>query len=1000
MLAEKGEGFAPPEGPSSSWILFLGEALGKTEAHAGRPFVGDAGSMLQRLLNLLGWNREAVRIANVISCRPQNDWLDGAPWQHDAIAHCHVHRHPVLSSGHKVVVPLGGIALKTILGLEHQKRIKVSDFHGTVQRDPSDRFYVVPTFHPSFLQRGAHNLIGTVLWDLKQAERVWKEGKPADSASLVIDPPIEWFSAWVDQVRAAVAQDPGAYPVSVDVETPDKAHGRDEGEITTEDRSFQILRVNVSCHPDEGITVPFQGRYIEELKRLLAPPTVQWLWNKEYDVPRLIHSQVLEDSADRRAIDLMWLWHYLQSDLPRGLGFASPFYSTFGPWKHLADSDPARYGAIDGLQTHRDGFGIIGDLIQQHMYAGAMRHVHQLHYLALKPAQQVGVKIDKDRLLVFKAELTEKAMGSLDQLQDLYPEDLHLLTPKQGLVSPPMAEVLHVKATAFTRKGKAKSGKPVSEIKLDLYKKARVIERLVWKEVLVCKTCGEKEVHRKHRCKVAKIVNGLTKWVPSPRAAEISVEACTVTRWFWQEPFNPDSWQQVLAYLKFKGHPAGKAKKTHKDSTNRETLERLEKKTKDPFYRTLLDYRAVNKVKGTYVDGTERRLDEESRVHPTPTFKPSTMRLSYVDPNITNVVADKKKSLAAGFRKCLVPSPGCRLLEADYSAIETVETGYYCGDPDLVRLAKLGIHAGLASHVLGRPYNPQWSDADLGRYFQEIKGSQDQEIQVAYDRSKRFIHAFSYGLTIHGMVLQFPEIFPTIKVAEKYADIFRSMAPEVPKFQKSVREFAFKNHYLGGTGLHPFGYKHWFWSVFTYKKVTKGQYYAILSKFKGREDEAPVAVINDHYFKVGLGDDGKRCVAFLPQSTAAGVLKEAILRLFDPDSPAFIGDAYYGRTPLRAPIHDSLLLEVPDRQWDRVCEHVFREMQRPIVQQPLTGRLATLGEYLSVGVAAKQSADSWGEMTKVKVPGFEELGVGDEPIYVPMEAADEEDLTDLGREVA
>jgi len=213
-----------------------------------------------------------------------------------------------------------------------------------------------------------------------------------------------------------------------------------------------------------------------------------------------------------------------------------------------------------------------------------------------------------------------------------------------------------------------------------------------------------------------------------------------------------------------------------------------------------------------------------------------------------------------------------------------------------------------------------------------------------------------------------------------------------------VREFAFKNHYLGGS-LHPFGYKHWFWSVYNYKKLMPAQYYKIMAKYQGREDEAPVAVINGQYFKVGLGEDGKRCIAFYPQSTAAGVLKEAMLRLFDPESPSFIGDAYYGKTPLRAPIHDSLLLEVPDAQWDRVFESVCREMQRPIVQQPMTGNLAQFGDYLSIGVAAKQGLD-WSQMEDIPVPGFTELGVGSEPIYEPMEQDDEEDLNSFGREVA
>lgn len=668
VLDDKAEGFAPADGPSASWLLMVGEALGKVEALTGRPFMGDAGGMLQRLLNMLGWHRDDIRIHNVISCRPPGDWFDErAPWYRDAFHYC-PYLADTLAERHPVVVTMGGTALRKVMQLQHHKKIRVQDFHGSILRDPSDRFWVVPTYHPSFLQRGAHNMIGTVLWDLLRAVEARDSGKPKDDASVVVDPPLEWFKAWVDGVVAARLQEPAAYPISSDVETPDKSGGRDEGEITPDDRSFQILRVNVACHVDEGITVPFAGPFIDELRRLHQSPGPIWQWNSSYDFPRLCAAGIWTDADAHRVIDLMWLAHYLQSDVPRGLGFWAPFYSNYGPWKHLADANPALYGGIDGLQTHRVGFGVLTDLIKEGQYDGAMRHVHQLHWAALRPAQLVGVQIDRERLDAFEAELTARASQKLDALQGLYPDELTPLTPKQGLTSPPLDNVLHAKATAFTRKGQKRAGRAPTEIKMDLFKKARVVERVVFREVFCCKTCGEKEVQRRHRCRLPYTKkDGTTGWKPADYPAEVSLEPATVTRWYWQEPFNPDSPAQVLAYIKFKGktdkrHAPGRAKKTKKDSTDRETLERLEKRTKDPFYRTLLDYRAIVKVDGTYVKGTKRRLDSEGRVHPEPTFRPSMFRLSYINPNITNVTADKgaepgsSKALAAGFRKCVVSS--------------------------------------------------------------------------------------------------------------------------------------------------------------------------------------------------------------------------------------------------------------------------------------------------------------------------------------------------------
>lgn len=1322
-LETKGEGFAPAEGPEAAPLLFVGEALGKVEALTGRPFLGDAGGMLTRLFNLLGWQRDWVRIHNTISCRPPNDWLDErAPWYYSAINHCK-YLDATLAEPHKVIVTLGATALKRVMGLIGHKKIAVKDWHGTLNVLPSGQI-VVPTFHPSFLQRGAHNLIGTVLWDLQQAEAALTAGKPPDPAQIICDPPIEWFRAWVDQVVAARLQDPEAYPISSDVETPDKAGGKDEGEMTADDRSFQILRQNVSCHPDEGITVPQVGPYIDELQRLYASPGPIWEWNREYDFQRQVGARQLREEDSVRVVDLMWLWHFIQSDLPRGLGFVAPFYSGYGPWKHASTTDPVRYAAIDALQTHRIGFGLMGDLHRLGMYDVAMRHTHVLHTTVLRPAQLLGVKIDRSRLMIFKESLITKARHAIDEIQDVVPQDLQPLTPKAGLTKKPLATILHAKASAFTRAGKPRAGKPVAEIKQELYARAELVEKLLLKEVLVCRSCAAVGVQRRHRCKPEALAQVAARTTVDRGALpQIELDVATVTRWFWKEPFNPDSPKQVLEYILWKKHQPGKHKKTKLDTTDRETLERLERQTKDGFYRSLLDYRAVNKVKGTYVEGTERRLDEHDRLHPQPTFKPSTMRLcvaagtpievlrdvaryplgipiedvregmwaytfdqdlrlrlrqvvstaqtgiktvvrvhwesgwgahrrrgyvdltaehevrcidgtykaaghlqegdrvlalargitnwgyarlwatghaeiprehrfvvgelwgyplpihvhhrnenkldnrpdnlqgfrtagehqrvvhqkrwsperrarqalvgqrtlqeyadkfhktgkahpgwlgltrawmlqvlqdngghptvfrdvygidystatkylkrhkinwkaiqrelggreynhrilgveqlpgkvsvydleierthnfiagelcvhnSYVNPNITNVVADKggKAGLAAGFRQCVVAGTErpvwltqedcvrwvnkwgvhlpddklfeCKLLEVDFSAIEAVLTGYFAGDPEYMHLAKLGVHAGLASHVMGRPYDPTWSDARLAAYFGEIK----EKHKEVYDPAKRFVHGRNYGLTRHGMMRQFPQFFPTETVAKRYEVVFAKMAPKIPAWQKTTQLLAARQKYLGGDS-HPFKYKHWFWSVYTNRRLNTTQYLKILAKCRQDNTEAPVFEMNGQYFRMAEGEDSKRSLAFFPQSTASGVLKEALLRLLaDPSHPSYIGDAYFGRTPFRAPIHDSGLFEIPLVLWDRIVPIITKEFQRPVPELSLDPTWG-LGDHLSIGVAAKAGMD-WSDMEDLKVEGFE----GDASLAEPMEDEDNDDFLDLARHVS
>lgn len=311
-----------------------------------------------------------------------------------------------------------------------------------------------------------------------------------------------------------------------------------------------------------------------------------------------------------------------------------------------------------------------------------------------------------------------------------------------------------------------------------------------------------------------------------------------------------------------------------------------------------------------------------------------------------------------------------KILEFDYAGIEQVCMGWLMSRPEHIRLAKLGIHALVASHALKRPADLKWSDADLAAYFKEIKSAKDHLTTSTYDRSKRCVHGNAYGLTEYGMVQQFPKSFPDLKAARAIREVYFSVAPWVPKFQGDVQQTAYHQHFLGGSGTyqylpaapalrvigHPYGYRHDFYDVVGYQRLTESQ-----RLFRDKRG-MPCVEFNGIWYGVQLGEDAKRAIAFLPQSIARGVLTEAALDLFlPPDHPEhradrYIGDAYYGRTPLRAPIHDSLLLEVPTQAIDKVAERVFAAMLAGVEELPCPPEWG-IGPYLTIGVDAKVGTD-------------------------------------------
>lgn len=355
-------------------------------------------------------------------------------------------------------------------------------------------------------------------------------------------------------------------------------------------------------------------------------------------------------------------------------------------------------------------------------------------------------------------------------------------------------------------------------------------------------------------------------------------------------------------------------------------------------------------------------MDENGRIHTVFTNRPSTWRLSSQGFNVTNVVSQDKKEdklgLGAKFRACVVPQKGCKLIELDFAGIEAVQVGWFAADPQYIRLSKLGMHAFVASHAEEFPEEPaqkEWGDKKLGEYLKYIKN--EPKYKLLYNKSKRATHGTAYGLTAFGLRSNYPELYPKTSDAQKVIDlILKKVAPSVYKWQESIKLQAHEQHYLGGE-THPYKYKHWFWNVYNYKRVSAYD--------AGRfiKNGSPCVQHGNTWYQVTLGDDAKRAIAFFPQSTAGGNIREACLRLFTPGSEYYIGDVFYGKTPFRMPIHDSIVLEAPNSKVDYTLEKALAAMSLPIKEQPCPLEWG-IGEYLTIGVDAEVGTD-WAKMEKV-----------------------------------
>lgn len=162
------------EGNPEASLMFIGEAPGSEEDIQGRPFVGEAGQLLNRLIIKMGFKREEVYIANIVKCRPP---FNRDP-EEDEIKTC----FPFLERQIEVISPsvivsLGRISAWTLL----RTKIPITRLRG--------KFYdykgipLMPTFHPAYLLRNPKDkwLVWSDMQQVIERLKARKQGKSPEN---------------------------------------------------------------------------------------------------------------------------------------------------------------------------------------------------------------------------------------------------------------------------------------------------------------------------------------------------------------------------------------------------------------------------------------------------------------------------------------------------------------------------------------------------------------------------------------------------------------------------------------------------------------------------------------------------------------------------------------------------------------------------------------------------------------------------------------------------
>lgn len=788
----------------------------------------------------------------------------------------------------------------------------------------------------SMLKRHPPRFHGTFMRDLHHAVAVARDGFSRMPTRYLLDPPPEVFAGFADEYFAALALDP-LLGLSWDIETYYKMKTGNEDDFEESEGSFvepgTILRISFSFIEGYAVSVPWTSSYRPTIARLLASRGWHYGWNgRTFDVPVVTADGM---TVGGPFLDGMDAYHMIQSDLPKGLEWVSAEATDVLPWKHLAAAEPAQYSCIDADVGLRNVNYCIRELKKQGQWTLFLNHVVRLMPV-LDRAGKHGNKVDRVKRDEIRSKLITMRDELVTEVQQFVPRSLF---PRTEFKRQP--EELHPEyATALTPDPPAPVALPAWDI--------------IWvrEDVKVCTACGleasnktehykgSKEPHPDKPGKLRQVKNACKL-----AGGSQTLRPGWVPRFLRLEPFNPNSSDQLKAYMRHFGHPIGRdkrdASKETADATHLKKLHKLHG-VKFPLYGKTLVVHKVSKTIGTYTP----EPDADDLIHTQYVNSTATWRLgSRKVPHGTQIQNWGKRKdevpssnpeekaalkLAGEARKQIVPRKGHRLVQIDSSAVEAVMQGHYMNDVDYMNLASKSIHAWLSCKALGLEFTPE--NVDLVK----------EKHAGLYSKMKVVNYLTNFGGGPKLMTDTYPEDFPTKKDAEDTQEMLYKLLPSLREYHHAVRWEAHTKTFL----VTPWGYRHWYYDV-----------------FKRKPDGS-----------TAFAKDSKRAVAFKPQNSNAAFQKDNLLLVgyspidgdpllttaeldarWDEVNAAFRAGRTWGAfMGTNVSIHDSLCLDVPDALVPRAREVLMAIFTRPIPEM----------HGLRIGAEIEVDNGSWGEMER------------------------------------
>ncbi|MEA1902570.1 MAG: DNA polymerase I [Actinomycetota bacterium] len=323
-------------------------------------------------------------------------------------------------------------------------------------------------------------------------------------------------------------------------------------------------------------------------------------------------------------------------------------------------------------------------------------------------------------------------------------------------------------------------------------------------------------------------------------------------------PFNVNSTDQLRTILFEQLElPVIKKTSTGKPSTDASVLKKLD----HPLVTALLDYRELEKLRSTYVDGYLPLIDHDGRIRTRfNQMGSATGRLSSDSPNLQNIPV--RSETGKTIRRAFIAAKGSRFLVADYSQIELRVLAHMSKDPFLIDAFKSGldIHTATAARVWDVP---------------------TEEVSLEQRRRAKMINfGLLYGMEAFGLA---DRLGISRDEAQEHIDAYFSQFHQVKEYMASI--------------------------------VTEARNQGYTTTLFGRRRYLP-ELKSDNF---RIRQMGERMALNAPvQGTAADIIKKAMIDLDE----AIRAEGMASTLLLQ--IHDELILEVPDEE-AVICEKMVVE---------------------------------------------------------------------------